>query len=96
MAALAKGNRHRSARAELKRSLKGMDRFAAERTIAKVVADPSEALGKMKLADLLLACPKWGEARTARLLVRCHVSADRTLGGLSERQREAVVGELGR
>ncbi|MBC7293226.1 MAG: hypothetical protein H5T84_03800 [Thermoleophilia bacterium] len=44
-----------------------------------------------KVFDLLLAVPKFGRVKTARLLERCRVSPSKTVNGLTPRQRKELV-----
>jgi hypothetical protein len=44
--------------------------------------------------DMLLALPKYGSAKAAKLLHGCRVSPSKTFGGLSERQRMELAGRL--
>ena len=84
--ALAHANEVRSARAGLKRDLK------AGRTHAvNVLADPPEYVETMKILDLLLAAPKWGQVKAMYALRRCAISPSKTVGGLSARQRAALI-----
>ena len=48
----------------------------------------------MAVFDLLGAMSGWGEARVNKLLRMSAVPANKTVGGLSERQRQALVSEL--
>jgi hypothetical protein len=87
MAALEKGNVHRTLRAQLKRDVK-----AGRVEFADVLLEPvPEWLASMKLFDLMLAVPKVGRVKTGRILSRAVVSPSKTLGGLSARQRSEVV-----
>lgn len=85
--ALRKANEIRVLRAEMKRDL------TAERAVL-LLAKPPPWLRTMRLEQMLIALPGWGRTRSTRLLVRCHVSPAKTVGGLSIRQRRAVIAEL--
>ncbi|MFP5378921.1 MAG: hypothetical protein ACLGHP_04105 [Vicinamibacteria bacterium] len=47
-----------------------------------------------KVADLLLAVPKYGPVKVNKLLGRCQIAPTKTIGGLSRRQREQLVALL--
>lgn len=89
LTALRKANETRSMRAALKGHLK-------ERRVkpAALILDPPPYARTMKVYDLLVALPKWGEVKANRLLNRQRISASKTIGGLSQRQRTALVSEL--
>ena len=91
MEALRRANEIRSARATLKRDLK-----ASRVHIHGVLLDPPEFLQNAKVSELLLAVPKYGRVKVNRLLTQCRISPSKTLGGLSERQREELVSNLRR
>ena len=40
---------------------------------------------------VLMAVPKFGRVKAARLLNQCRISQSKTVGGLSERQRTELV-----
>jgi hypothetical protein len=90
MAALAKADRVRLARAQLKRDLK-----ARRVSICDVLADPPEWVETMPVLQLLLAVPKVGRVKATAMLRGGGISATktvggvsmRTVGGMSERQR---------
>lgn len=85
MAALANGNHIRTQRSLLKRRIKAGD------SPLRVIKTPPNWVRSMKVRDLLLAIPKLGHVKVDRLLKRCQVSSSKTLGGLSERQRRALI-----
>ncbi|MGX6450093.1 hypothetical protein ACVU7I_18805, partial [Patulibacter sp. S7RM1-6] len=65
------------------------------RRAADVVAEcPAEA-ASMPVGELLMAQHRWGESRALRLLRRVPVSETKPLGGLTLRQRDALVELLG-
>ncbi|MCA1680473.1 MAG: hypothetical protein LC777_16740 [Actinobacteria bacterium] len=47
-----------------------------------------------KVADLLLAVPKHGPVKVNKLLSRCQIAPTKTVGGLSQRQREELAALL--
>lgn len=86
MDALAKGNTVRTRRKTLKRDVK------AGKLSAKVVlANPPEYAETMKVIDLLLSIPKIGQVKADKVLRQARISPSKTLGGLSERQRNELV-----
>jgi hypothetical protein len=87
--ALVKANDHRTRRAALKRDLK-----AGRTSVVGLILDPPDWLATMKLFDLLLALPKHGRVKANRIVVSNQVSPSKTVGGLSERQRGAVIDQL--
>lgn len=84
--ALQKGNYHRTYRAEVKQRIK---RHGANPL--PYLLDPPAEMTSMRVFDLLLAVPKWGRVKVNRALVRCRISPSKTLGGLSERQRDELA-----
>lgn len=91
MDALKKANEIRSQRARLKRDLKG-----GRVKIDGLLLDPPEYLQTAKVFDLLLAVPKLGRVKANRALTHCRTSPSKTIGGLSERQRQELVSYLRR
>jgi hypothetical protein len=47
-----------------------------------------------KVADLLLALPKYGPVKVNKLLSRCRIAPSKTIGGLSQRQRNELAALL--
>jgi S13-like H2TH domain len=84
--ALAKANEVRLARAHLKRDL-----AAGRVQLAAVLIDPPPCAQTAKLRDLLLALPKIGPARVNRALAHCRIADSKTVAGLSDRQRAALI-----
>ncbi|HYH60221.1 MAG TPA: integration host factor, actinobacterial type [Thermoleophilaceae bacterium] len=91
MDALKRANEIRTQRARLKRDLK-----AGRAQIQKLLLDPPEYLLTAKVFDLLLAVPKYGRVKANRILTQCRISPSKTIGGLSERQRNELVSYLRR
>lgn len=91
MEALKSANRVRVYRAGLKREV-----AAGRRSAVDVLARPEELVETMKVVELLLAVPKVGRVKAHSMLRRHQVSPSKTVGGLSSRQRAALVAELGR
>jgi hypothetical protein len=44
----------------------------------------------------LLAVPKYGRVKVNRILTQCRISPSKTVGGLSERQRNELISFLRR
>lgn len=88
MRALQHANEIRVARAQLKRNLTGPSHAAA------LILDPPGSVTTMRAVDLLRAIPKYGLVKASRILRVCQISDSKTVGGLSERQREALAREL--
>ena len=91
MEALKRANDIRSKRAQLKRDLK-----AGRINIQGLLLDPPDYLETAKVFDLLLAVPKYGRVKVNRILTHCRISPSKTIGGLSERQRNELVSYLRR
>ena len=90
IAALAVANEVRSRRSALKRDLK-----AGRRSAVSLLADPPDYAATMKVLDLVIAMPKVGRVKAAKLLRGTLVSPHKTLGGISARQRAALIEALG-
>ena len=91
MRALQRANEIRSARAQLKRDLKG-----GKAKIEKLLLDPPEYVLSAKAFDMILAVPKYGRVKANKILTQCRISPSKTIGGLSERQRAELVHMLRR
>jgi hypothetical protein len=87
--ALRRANEIRIGRAQLKRAL-----AAGSVRVSDILAAPPECARTQKVQALLLALPKYGPARVARLLAQCQISSAKTLAGLSERQRAELIRRL--
>ncbi len=90
MDALGRANLVRSRRAALKADLK---RGAA--SIRDVLVAPPDYLLTAKVVDLLMAAPKCGRVKSARIMEQCRISPSKTIGGLSERQRAELLSYFG-
>ena len=86
MEALARANDIRVRRAQLKKDLKD-----GQVQIESILLDPPEYVSTAKVFDMLMAVPKLGRVKAARLLNSCRISQSKTVGGLSERQRAELV-----
>jgi hypothetical protein len=71
----------RRQRAQLKRDLK-----TGRCAIEELLLDPPAFVLTAKVADLLLALPKYGPVKVDKLLRRCRIAPAKTIGGLSPRQ----------
>lgn len=87
--ALRRANDIRMRRSRLKRDLK-----AGREQLAPLLLDPPDYLLTAKLWDLLLAVPRLGRVKVNHLLRCKHISPSKTVGGLSERQRQEIVAHL--
>jgi hypothetical protein len=54
---------------------------------------PGYAVGA-RVEELLVAVPRVGPSKRSRLLRSCGISGSKTVGGLSERQRQALIDAL--
>lgn len=89
MEALERANDIRSKRAALKRELK-----AGRVRVRSVILEPPEYAETMKVFDVMLATPKYGRVKVNKILQFCRISASKTLGGLSARQRAELASML--
>ncbi|MGL6278812.1 MAG: integration host factor, actinobacterial type [Gaiella sp.] len=86
MEALKRANDIRVRRAQLKKDLKD-----GTAHIEDILLDPPDWVSTAKVFDMLMAVPKFGRVKAARLLNQCRISQSKTVGGLSERQRGELV-----
>jgi hypothetical protein len=86
MEALQRANDVRVQRAQLKRDLK-----AGQAQIEEILLRPPEFVSTAKVFDMLMAVPKFGRVKAARLLNQCRISQSKPVGALSERQRTYLV-----
>ncbi len=89
MQALARANRVRFARAELKRSIARGDVDAAD-----VVRDCPWETESMTLAELLTSQRRWGRTRARKFLIGLALNENKRLGTLTSRQRSLLASEL--
>ena len=89
MDALGRANEVRALRAQLKRDLK-----AGRMSIGGLLLDQPPYLETAKVFDMLLALPKVGRVKATKILQSCRISPSKTFGGLSERQRAELAGQL--
>jgi hypothetical protein len=86
MEALKRANDVRVRRARLKKDLK-----EGAASIEVVLLDPPDYVETAKVLDMLMAVPKFGRVKAARLLNQCRISQSKTVGGLSDRQRSELI-----
>lgn len=86
LAALEKANGIRFARAQLKRDIR-----AGKIDVADIIENPPEILDTMKVIDLILAVPHVGRIKAHKAFNKIHASQAKTVGGLTDRQREEMV-----
>jgi hypothetical protein len=91
MEALQRANEIRTKRAQLKRDLK-----AGRSSIHQLLLQPPDFVETAKVVDMLLAVPKYGRVKVDKILRTCKISPSKTVGGLSERQRNELVSMLRR
>src|SRR5215813_4000900 len=87
MEALKRANDIRVKRAQLKKDLKSGDA-----SIEQILRDPPEFVSTAKVFDMLMAVPKFGRVKAARLLNQCRISQSKTVGGLSDRSVKSSLG----
>src|SRR3954447_15322066 len=87
--ALARANRGRLARAELKGPGAGEEISASQ-----VILDCPWEAASMSISDLLMCQRRWGRARCRRLLVSLGVPENKQIGTLTQRQRGALAAVL--
>ena len=89
MQALARANRVRLARAELKRSV-----GRGEVDVAEVIRDCPWETESMTLAELLTSQRRWGRTRARKLLQAVALSENKRIGTLTPRQRALLTSAL--
>jgi hypothetical protein len=91
MRALELANRVRSVRSELKTRIAAGELSAAE----MILSCPPE-LSSLSIGELLSSQRGWGEVRCRALLAQVALREDKSIGSLTDRQRQAVVSQLAR
>lgn len=86
-AALSKAFAARRARADVKAALKSGDRSLSD----VLSSSDDEALGKMKVFDLLRSLPGVGDRRAEALMAELGIAASRRIKGLGVHQRSALL-----
>ena len=89
MRALDRANQVRLARAELKREIAD-----GSRTVADVVLESPWESESMTIADLLMSQHRWGRTRCRRFLAQMPMSETKTIGSMTQRQRECLAARL--
>lgn len=84
-------NQTRFYRSAVKQKLAAQEASAAQ--YLRVPVEPM--LHTMRVADLLGAQFKWGPARVRKVMRRVVIADSKTVGGLSDRQREDLIREVG-
>src|SRR4026207_690039 len=84
MEALQRANDIRVRRAQLKRDLKD-----GRVQIESILLDPPEYVSTAKVFDMLMAVPKFGRVKAARLLNQCRLSQSKTVGAPVVGRRQA-------
>lgn len=87
--ALERANAVRLARARMKVALR-----EGRADVARLVADPPAHFETMKVVELLLAVPRIGPWRVSKMMRGLSISQSKTLGGLSDRQRDGLAALL--
>ncbi|HLV05482.1 integration host factor, actinobacterial type [uncultured Georgenia sp.] len=91
-AALAKAAAARSRRAEVKNRLK-----YSQISLAQVIEDAAqdEALGKMRVVELLESLPGVGKVKSRAIMAEIGISESRRVRGLGHNQLEALLERFG-
>lgn len=89
MQALARANRVRLARAELKRSI-----ARGEADVAEVIRESPWQTESMSLAELLTSQRRWGRTRARKFLQNLSLNENKRLGTLTPRQRALLSSAL--
>jgi hypothetical protein len=67
---------------------------ATPERIGELLLDSPAFLQSAKVFDMLLALPKVGRVKAAKIMNNCRVSPNKTFGGLSDRQRAELAERL--
>src|SRR3954453_8162266 len=89
MRALARANRVRLARADLKRQVAD-----GEASVAQIVLDCPWEAESMPIADLLMSQHRWGHSRCRRFLTSISMTETKTIGSMTEPQRNELAARL--
>lgn len=89
--ALETANIVRTFRADLKKDIK-----AGRISFYTLIMEPPAMLETMKLFEFMLAIPKFGRVKVNKILTQCRISPSKTIGGLSQRQREEICSMMRR
>ena len=90
-AASEKATAARAVRADVKARLK-----TGKLSVAEVIENPdgNDAVGRLKVLDLLKALPGVGEVRAAGIMTAVGIAATRRVRGLGVHQRTALIRHL--
>jgi hypothetical protein len=86
MRALERANQVRLARAELKRRV-----AINEVAVADVILECPWEAESMAVGDLLMSQRRWGQTRCRKFLAQVPMSEKKTIGSMTERQRNNVA-----
>jgi hypothetical protein len=89
MRALERANKVRLARAQLKRAI-----ALGEIDVADVLIRCPWEADSMAVADLLMSQRRWGQTRCRKCLAQVPVSEKKTIGSMTERQRQTLASLL--
>lgn len=89
MRALNQANRVRLARAALKRRV-----GVGDLQVADVLDRSPWEAQSMQVADLLMSQRRWGRTRCRKFLLSIQIAENKTIGSLTERQRQVLVMRL--
>lgn len=95
MSALQRANAIRSARADLKRAMKAKGQLWSRVAAIGAITEPEWTEENWPVRELLVAIPYFGDARVKRIMRRSGVPETKPLGELTDRQRDALIAELG-
>jgi len=87
--ALRRANEVRLARAELKRRV-----TTGEVDVAQVILSAPWEADTMEVGDLLLSQRRWGHTRCRKFLAQIPISESKTVGSMTERQRNTLASML--
>jgi hypothetical protein len=89
MRALQRANKVRLARAELKRGV-----ATGKIEVTDVLLDCPWEAESMAIADLLVSQRRWGQNRARKFLSQIPISETKTIGSMTDRQRQTLVALL--
>jgi hypothetical protein len=84
--ALERANQIRLARAELKRRI-----ASDELDVADVILECPPEANSMAIGDLLMSQRRWGQTRTRKFLAQMPMAEKKTVGSMTERQRQTLA-----
>jgi hypothetical protein len=91
LAALDKGNRIRSVRAQFKKDVKAGKRSVRAILLAE---ECPEDFATMRVVEMILPLPKVGRVKVRKMLNEARISPSKTLGGMTPRQRTELASWL--